>query len=267
MLAWADGRLSAVRWWPSLLLVLVALPATVLLLLEVRLRLVRREELQACAQRRFLHVTDAGVSFTPSGRPVIGRSRVLAFWFEDVPGEARYGRLMVEYLHRPSYGRLPGLRPYVLEKSLEEPHLISKLTYLRQHARFPFWIHLNQRVPVCELPPQFMRGLFLQAGGLLLLLHGVPLLAAWLYSGHAAGRPGPAWPTPLPPKLGEFLAAHFANSAAWLNFMLTTGLTLTVAGAALIIYGAVISRARIIRLVPAGAPGGTPPAGQTVASF
>ena len=243
---------------------LVVVPVTVFLLLEIKLRLAQRDQRRAFDLPQALSVTDAGVSFSVAGRPVTRWSRVAAFWFQDVPGEASLSRLTVEYF-REANRRVPLFRRYVLEKSVQQPQLISKLTLLRQEAGCKFWIHLNQPVPVCELPRLFMRGLFIQVAGLLSLLHGVPLLAAALVPRwhHASNVPGLTWPPAQSREIGRFLAAHFSNQTELQHFMLATGGVLAVLGLGLLLWGAFISRAKIIRLAPEGSAN----AGQQASSF
>ena len=261
---WIDGSLKPDRWWWSLLLVGVVVPALVFLLLEIKLRLALREQRLALDQPQVLQVLDNGVSFCAAGRPMIRWPQIAAFWFQDIPGETRLFQLTVEY-YRGRHRRVPVFRRFVMEKSLQQPQLISKLTHLRQHAGVKFWIHLNQPVPVCELPRLFMRGLFLQTAGLLLSLHGMPLLGAVLIPRFrtAGSATDLVWPSGQGEKVGQFLAAHFASKAELQHFMLLAGATFTVLGLGLILWGAVIARAKVIRL----APEGLPDAGQHASSF
>lgn len=261
---WDEGQMDFVRFGRAALVMLVVVPVTVFLLLEIKLRLAQRDQRRAFDLPQALSVTDAGVSFSVAGRPVTRWSRVAAFWFQDVPGEASLSRLTVEYF-REANRRVPLFRRYVLEKSVQQPQLISKLTLLRQEAGCKFWIHLNQPVPVCELPRLFMRGLFIQVAGLLSLLHGVPLLAAALVPRwhHASNVPGLTWPPAQSREIGRFLAAHFSNQTELQHFMLATGGVLAVLGLGLLLWGAFISRAKIIRLAPEGSAN----AGQQASSF
>ena len=261
---WDEGQMDFVRFGRAALVMLVVVPVTVFLLLEIKLRLAQRDQRRAFDLPQALSVTDAGVSFSVAGRPVTRWSRVAAFWFQDVPGEASLSRLTVEYF-RETNRRVPLFRRYVLEKSVQQPQLISKLTLLREEAGFKFWIHLNQPVPVCELPRLFMRGLFIQVAGLLSLLHGVPLLAAALVPRwhHASNVPGLTWPPAQSREIGRFLAAHFSSQAELQHFMLIAGGVLAVLGLGLLLWGAFISRAKIIRLAPEGSAN----AGQQASSF
>lgn len=261
---WDAGQLEAARLGSAVFLLLGVLPLVVFGLLEIKLRLTHREQRRALGLPQTLQVTDRGVSFSATGRPVIRWPLVAAFWFQDVGGEEPLSRLTVEHF-RECNRRVPLFRRIVVEKSVQQPQLISKLTLLRQEAGFKFWIHLNQPVPVCELPRLFMRGLFLQVAGILSLLHGLPLLAAalWPHLHHASRLPGLAWPPAQSREIGRFLAAHFASQADLQHFMLVAGGLLTLAGLGLLVLGAFLSRARVIRLAPEGAPD----AGQHAASF
>ena len=261
---WDEGQMDLSRFGLAALLMIVVVPAIVFLLLEIKLRLVQRDQRRAFDLPQVLHVTDAGVSFFAAGRPVTRWSRVAAFWFQDVPGEASLSQLIVEHF-RERNRRVPVFRRYVLEKALQQPQLISKLTLLRQEAGFKFWIHLNQPVPVCELPRLFMRGLFLQVAGVLSLLHGVPLLAAALVPRfhHVSNVPGLTWPPAQSREIGRFLAAHFSSQAELQHFMLVAGGVLAVLGLGLMLWGAIISRAKIIRLAPEGSAN----TGQQASSF
>jgi len=261
---WDEGQMDFARFGLAALMMFAGAPLTVFLLLEIKLRLAQREQRRAFDLPQVLHVTDAGLSFFGPGRPVTRWSRVAAFWFQDIPGEPSFSRLTVEYF-RERNRRVPVFRRYVLEKSVQQPQLISKLTLLRQEAGCKFWIHLNQPVPVCELPRLFMRGLFLQVGGLLALLHGVPLLAAVLLPRfhHVSNVPGLTWPPAQSREIGRFLAAHFSSQAELRHFMLLAGGLLAALGLGVLLWGALISRAKIIRLTPEGSAN----AGQQASSF
>jgi hypothetical protein len=186
---------------------------------------------RAHRSKRFLNIVEKGICFNSANRLVIPWSKVGAFWFESVPGEFQLSKVTVLYFRRRKTSQ-PIRRSFVLEKGTQV-QLIQELNYFRQKYHLDLQIETTVPLPPRPtLPPGRLQiGLYAFFAGLLLLLNGSGFLL-----------------TSLPPRFGEFrfpveiailnaFAAHFTSKTEFSMFSLVTGVTLTLTGVPLLIYG------------------------------
>lgn len=208
--------------------------------------------------RRTLNLLESGVSFQADGASLIPWSKVVAFWGEDIAGEPQWSRLTMEYFGWRKTG--PPLRwAMALEKRNQYPALLSELDRIRQMQQLGFRVELDKHLPTRPATASpLMLGMWLTVAGMLLLLHGAPLLLASL--GHSHGNPGqPDWVNLWPGDIGMrttgFLKAHFSNAAELRSRMAEVGGALCVLGAALCVAGNLAGR----RQEPVGQNSARPP--------
>jgi hypothetical protein len=141
-----------------------------------------------------------------------------------------------------------------LEKREQYPALLSELDRVRLAQRLGFRIELDQHLPPPPAPGRhFMLGWWLIMAGMLLLLHGGPLLMVSL--GHPHDAPGPAesinaWPDLKSAKLAALVKAHFANAAEFRSRLAETGGALCVLGAAFCVTGSLMGRLNASHALP-----------------
>jgi len=242
---WGRDQLNLRALAPGLL------PAAVLLVFILAWNEIRR--FGERHSRRTLNLLASGISFNAPGTDPIPWPKVVAFWGEDVPGESQWSKVTIEYFGWRQAGP-PLRRTIVLEKREQYPALLSELDRVRQAQRLGFRIELDQHLPPAPAPARhFMLGLWLIVAGMLLLLHGGPLLLASLANQHEA--PGQAefinaWPELKSPKLAAFVKAHFANAAEFRSCLAETGGALCVLGAAFCVAGNLAGRRKADHALP-----------------
>jgi len=236
------------RLWP-VLLVPACLLAVIFILNEIRLR-------SSKGANRFLNVLDNGISVYASGRPVIRWPKLVAFWFEEIPGEPQFSKLTVEYFGDRKT-KLPRRNSLVLEKRTQCPALLSELKLLQQQHNLNFRIELNQPLPPRKPPRNLVLGLSLYLAGMLFLMPGIPLILVPLMN-----RPGESqhsestddWSPKQKEKLDHFLIAHFSSKTELKHFMLELGGALTTVGIALMMWGIVVQKPKPEETLPTSKP-------------
>jgi hypothetical protein len=218
-------------------------PAAILLVLVLTWYVIRLFDDRLA--RRTLNLLEPGISFSAGGHRLIPWSRVVAFWGEDIPGEPQWSKVTIEYFGWRKTG--PPLRwAMALGKQDKYPALLSELDRVRQTQRLGFRVELDKHLPAPPATASYlMLGMWLTVAGMVLLLHGAPLLLASL--GHAHGDPGQPdwvnlWPGEIGPKATGFLKAHFANAAVLRSRMAEAGGALCVLGAAFCVAGNLAGR-------------------------
>lgn len=193
---------------------------------------------------RFLNLMDKGISFQSGGRPLIRWSKVVAFWFEDIPGEAQFSKVTIEYLGDRKT-RFPRRQLTVLDKRTQCPALLSELKVLLQQHGLSFRIESQKSPPVLLPARNPVLGMSLGLAGFLFLMHGVPLLLIPLI--HDSNEPHQSdtndrWSPKQKEKFGRFIKEHFSSKEQLDKVMFTTGGVLTSIGLALFVSGMVVQR-------------------------
>jgi hypothetical protein len=236
-------------------LLLAFLPSGFLLVILLILGEIRLRGASGNAAR-MLNVLDNGISFRAVGRPLIRWPKVVAFWFEDIPGEPQLSKVTMEYFgdRKTTFPRRESL---VLEKRNQYPALLSELKLLQQQHNLNFRIELNQPLPPRKPPRNLMLGMSLYLAGVLFLMPGMPLLLVPLMH-----RPGESqhsestddWSPKQKEKLDRFLIAHFSSKTELKHFMLELGGVLTTISIALMIWGTVVQRPKPEETLPTSKP-------------
>ena len=234
---WMMGGLKFSLLW------LVLLPAGFLLVIFSILGEIRLRGSQGNADR-LLNVLENGISFRAIGHPLIRWSKVVAFWFEDIPGEPQLSKVTMEYFGERK-GKFPRRDSLALETRDQCPALLSELKLLQQQHNLNFRIELNQPLPPRKPPRNSVLGMSLSLAGLFLFFHEVPLLLAPLThhdgeSHHSESTDD--WSPKQKEKLDRFLTAHFSNKTEFYHFTIETGGVLTTISVGLMILGKVVRR-------------------------
>jgi hypothetical protein len=226
-----DGSLAALL--PSALLL-----AIISISIEIKLR--------SQGGNRVLNVLEKGISFQAVTRPSVRWSKVVAFWFEEIPGEPQLRKITVEFFgdRRTKFPRRCSL---ALDRRGQCPALLAELNLLQQQHNLKFQIELDRPMPVRPPPRHPVLGLSLSLAGMLFLLAGVPLLLVSL--GHHKGEPHHSdasedWSPEQREKLGQFVKAHFSTAAEFHRFTTETGAALTAIGVGLVASGILVQRQR-----------------------
>jgi hypothetical protein len=246
---WMMDELELSRLWP-VLLVPGFLLVTYFTLGEIRLR-----ASQGSADR-LLNVLDKGISFRADARPLIRWPKVVAFWFEDIPGEPQLSKVTLEYFG-PRRTKFPRRDSLVLEKRNQCSALLSELKLLQQQYNLNFRIELEHSLPPRQPPRNLILGMSLFLAGMLFLLHGVPLLLVPFT--HRDGKTHHSesnddWSPKQKEKVAKFLNAHFSSMAELNRFMIETGGVLTAIGVGLMVLGKVVQRQKTEEKLPALQP-------------
>ena len=242
---WARGELELSRLGPVLLLP-VFLLVVIFIGNEIRLRSSQRS-------KKLLNVLENGISLRASGRPAIRWSKIVAFWFEDIPDEIQFSKLTMEYFGDRKT-KIPRRSSLVLEKRTQCQELISELKLLQQKNNLNFRIELNNPLPPRKQPRNLMLGMSLYLAGMLFLLHGMPMLLVPLT--HHTGESNHSdssdrWSPKQQEKFDRFLAAHFSTKAELKKIMIESGGILSTIGIALMVCGTVIQRQKSSESLPA----------------
>lgn len=204
-------------------------------------------------RRRNLNVLEDGISFDASEESIIPWSKVVVFWFEDVVVDAKWIKMTVDYSGGWK-GKQPFRRTMVLEKTVQYPALLSELDRVRLTRQPGFRIELDKPVPpVAGARPGSILGLWLSIAGMVLFLHGVPLLMASLAHVHTQNDSpvyGPTWAAPGHNKLERFVKAHFASELIFRSRMAEGGGLLCAFGAGLCAAGSIAMRRKSPDLEP-----------------
>jgi hypothetical protein len=232
---WQRDMFEISRLWIMLLL-----PGFLLVVLlvsnEIKLR-----KLQG---NRLLNVFDKGVSFRADGRPFLRWSNVIAFWFEDIPGELEFSKVTVEYF-RNRKTKFPCRESLALNKRDQCPALLSELRLLQQQYGLAFRVELDKRLPIRKPLRNPVWGMSLGLAGILFLLNGVPLILVPLAHEKNAlhhSESDKNWSPKQKEKFTRFLNVHFSSKAELNRFMIEAGSTLSIIGIGLLIWGTVVQR-------------------------
>jgi hypothetical protein len=241
---WIRDALDLSRLWPALLMPVLLL-VFIFILNEIRLR-------GSQGANRLLNILEKGISFRTAGRPVIRWSKVIAFWFEDIPGEPQFSKVTVEYFGDRKT-KLPRRSSLVLEKQTQCPALLSELKLLQQQHNLNFRIELDQPLSPRKPPRNLVLGLSLSLAGVLFLMPGMPLLLVPLM--HRSGESQHSestddWSPKQKEKLNRFLITHFSSKTELEHFMLELGGILTTIGVVLMIWGTVVQRPKPEETLP-----------------
>jgi hypothetical protein len=245
---WKRDELEPSRLWPAFLLPFCLL-AVIFITNEIRLR-------TAPGTRRFLNVLEKGASLYESGRPLMRWSKVVAFWFEDIPDEPQLSKVTMEYFGDRKT-KLPRRSALALDKRVQCPALLSELKRLQQQHSLNFRIELNQPLPPRREPRNLVLGMSLCLAGMLFLMPGIPVLLVPLLHHPGESRQSEStdeWSPQQKAKFHEFLDAHFSNKTQLKNFMLVSGGVLTTIGVALMVCGMVVQRPKPEKTLPASQP-------------
>jgi len=236
----ASIMLTHGRFVPMMFLPALA-PAAFLLALHLVLN-----ELKLRGQngKRLLSVLDKGINFSTIPRPTVRWPKVVAFWFEDVPGAQELKKLTVEYFGDRTK-KFPRLYSMVLDKRDQYPALLSELKLVQQQFQLTFRIELDRPLPARPSPRNPVLGLSLFLAGFLFLIHGVPLFLVPLT--HHKGEPRNAdpserWTPQQQEKFDSFIKAHFSSVSEFRHFFIGTGFVLTTIGIGLMICGNWVQR-------------------------
>jgi hypothetical protein len=242
---WAADAFKLSFFW------VVFLPAGCLLVAILILGEIRLRGSSGNSARR-LNVMENGVNFCTGQRPFIRWPKVVAFWFEDIPGEPQLSKVTMEYFGRRQT-KLPRRDAWVLDKRNQYPALLAELKRLQQQHKLNFHIELDRPLPPRRLPRYPMWGMSLTLAGLYFLLHGAPLLL--LSATHRESEP-PSSESAMPwsPKQKEqvvrFIKTHFSDRAEFRRGMIEIGGVLTVLGIGFIVWGMVVQRQLIEEKLP-----------------
>jgi hypothetical protein len=233
---WTRGKLDITAFGLVLLL-----PVFLLTLI-----LISNEFKMRCSKpsSRLLNVLEKGIGFQTTGRAAILWRRVVAFWFENIPGEIQFSKVTIEYFGNRNT-KLPRRISMVLDKRTQCPQLISELQLLKQKFDLKCRIEQNQPLPPRIPPRHLMLGMSLYLAGMLFLLHGMPMLLAPLTHGSgetSLSDTSDRWSPAQREQFQKFLHAHFSSKAEFNKFMLVSGGTLTTIGVVLLILGKVVQR-------------------------
>lgn len=245
---WIRDELELSRLWP-VLSVPVFLLALILILNEIRLR-------RSISASRFLNVLDKGISVYASGLPVIRWSKVVAFWFEDIPDETQFSKVTLEYFGDKKT-KVPRRSALVLDKRIQCPALLAELKLLQQQHNLNFRTELHQSLAPRREPRNLVLGMSLYLAGMLFLMPGMPLLLVPLMHGPGKSRHSEStdeWSPKQAKKLEQFLIAHFSSMTELKHFMLESGGVLTTIGIALMVSGTVVQRPKPEEALPASHP-------------
>lgn len=220
------------RFVPGLLL-LALLPSSFLLAIasisiEIRLR--------SQGGNRVLNVLEKGISFQGVSRPSVRWSRVVAFWFEEIPSEPQLSKITVEYCGDRKT-KFPRRWSLVLERRGQCQALLSELNLLQQQHALKFRIELDRPLPVRPPPQNAVLGLSLGLAGMWFLLHGVPLLLVSLQQ-----HKGEPHHSDSINRSAKFVVEHFSSAAEFHRFMMETGAILTSIGIGLMVWGILVQR-------------------------
>jgi hypothetical protein len=232
IMMWMMGKFKS-----SILLLVLLFPGFLLAVLsilgEIKLRGAQQDA------PRLLNLLDKGVSFYSSKRPQIRWPNIVAFWFEDIPGEPNLRKVTIEWF-RKRKTKFLRRDELVLEKRGQCPALLSELKLLQQQHNLTFRIELDQPLPPPKTPRHPVLGLSLFFAGLLFLLHGMPLLMGSLThrdGGSHQSESNEYWSPEQKVKFENFLKAHFPGKSEFIHFTFATGCALTAIGTGLIIWG------------------------------
>jgi hypothetical protein len=240
-------RVGFILWtqdaWKLSFLWLALLPSGLLLVVFLILGEIRLRSSQGNAAR-LLNVLDNGISLRAVGRPLIRWPNVVAFWFEDIPGELQLSKVTMEYFSERRT-RFPRRDSLALDKRNQCPALLAELKLLQQQHNFNFPIELDRPLPPRKPPRNPVLGMSLFLGGMLFLLHGAPLLLLPLT--HRDREPHQSesaenWSPKQKEKVARFLNAHFSSKTELHRFMIETGGALTAIGVGLMVSGKVVQR-------------------------
>ena len=242
---WKRDELELSRLWPAFLLPFCLL-AVIFITNEIRLR-------TAPGTRRFLNVLEKGTSVYESGRPLIRWSKVVAFWFEDIPDEPQFSKVTMEYFGDRKT-KLPRHNALALDKRIQCPALLSELKLLQQQHNLNFRIELNQPLPPRREPRNLVLGMSLYLAGMLFLMPGIPVLLVPLLHRPDGSHHSESTDEGSPQqkaKFYEFLGTHFSSKTQLKNFMLVSGGVLTTIGIALMVWSIVVQRPKPENTMPA----------------
>ena len=119
---WVRGEFEFSRLWSVLLAPMFPL-ALFFILNEIRLR-------GSQNTGRSLNILEKGASFYTSDRPLIRWSKVVALWFEDLPGETQFSKVTLEYFGDRKT-KLSRRHSLVLDKRNQCPALLYELKLLQ----------------------------------------------------------------------------------------------------------------------------------------
>lgn len=164
--------------------------------------------------------------------------------FEPIPSFPGYSKLTIA-LMLPKRPKRPGYWPMVLENP-QVRELISELESQKQRRQMNYEIQvLGETQPPITPGKVSIAGMWLYAGGFLLLMHGGPMLVSGLDNGHSESGQDRHLSPERAAKLARFLHAHFSSTEQFQHFWINLGATLTLLGFILLAWGWILmSRAQ-----------------------
>lgn len=246
---WMMGEVKFSFLWLALL------PSGFLLIVLLILGEIRLRDSQG-NRDQLLNVLDNGISFYPNKRPLIRWPKVVAFWFEDIPGKSQLSKVTIEYFgeRRTKFPRRAAL---ALDKKNQCPALLSELQLFQQQHNLKFGIELDRALPARRPLRNPVWGMSLFLAGFFFLMHGAPLILAPL--SHQDGKPhqsesGDEWSPKQQKKVAKFLQSHFPTRAEFDHFTLEIGCVLSAIGVGLMVLGNVVQKQRVDKQPPDNSP-------------
>ena len=188
--------------------------------------------------KRVLRIEDKQIAFRPAKNQFMRWKLITKFQFEPVANTPSLTKLRV-YGLVTNWPRTERQRWVMI---VEQPALVREIIQCLETKRVAAKANFEIRVlekPVTPVPAKLSTHLemSLYLGGVYLLLHGVPLLCVALGGGHRH----PDEPSRMSPTAStaweHFVLRHFSSVEAFRHCFLWLGISLTVAGVALLILG------------------------------
>ncbi|HTY88490.1 MAG TPA: hypothetical protein VMB80_13565 [Candidatus Acidoferrum sp.] len=230
--AWLADKLQ----WDRLAVLIVAVPTMFLFVLavaEIQTRIQQRS-------KRVIKVEDQRIILKPAKHSFIRWKQISKFQFEPLLEDSGLMKLKLFLCGRPSKrnsGR--AFWSMVLERPTQVQELTDCLQKRRMEAPADFQVEvLEKPLPPEQAGPIPFLGMSLYWGGVLLLLHGVPLLFIGLTDGghHDSENDSDLAPNEKA-KLGRLILKYFHTIEELRHFYIVAGGVLTVLGLLLLIWG------------------------------
>jgi hypothetical protein len=184
--------------------------------------------------RRTLTIKDKRIVMNPVKQPSLSWKSIARFQFEPIPENPSLTKLSVFRTH---FKRIVRHFALVVEKPAQVSPIIRELEKRRHANAAEFQIIVLQKpgpVPAIALPP--VLAMSLTMAGVYLLLHGMALLViALMPSPHSPGHVSEVRPG-LVALLNQLFAEYFPSVEQHRQFLLATGITVTLAGLALMFW-------------------------------